>query len=59
MNADTLRATRTALGLTQSAFADAIGMHVNTIACMERGEKPITPRTVAAVEMLRRIMQPA
>ena len=51
-------ALRDALGFTQAQLADAIGMHVNTVACMERGEKPISPRTVAALEMLRRIMRP-
>jgi transcriptional regulator with XRE-family HTH domain len=52
-----LRDTRTALGFTQQQFADALGMHANTVACMERGEKPISPRTVAAVEMLARLMR--
>lgn len=53
-----LRALRESLGLTQSALADALGMHANTIACMERGEKPISSRTVAALEMLKRVMRP-
>lgn len=56
MRPDELRATRDRLGLTQSQIADALGMHVNTVACMERGEKPISPRTVASVEMLTRLM---
>jgi transcriptional regulator with XRE-family HTH domain len=53
-----LRDVRTSLAMTQQQLADAIGMHVNTVACMERGEKPISPRTVAALEMLRRVMRP-
>jgi transcriptional regulator with XRE-family HTH domain len=51
-----LRTFRESLGLTQSQLADALGMHVNTVACMERGEKPISGRTVAALEMLGRLM---
>lgn len=53
-----LRTVRDRLGMTQAQFADALGMHVNTVACMERGDKPISSRTVAAVEMLQRVMQP-
>jgi transcriptional regulator with XRE-family HTH domain len=52
------RALRESLGLTQSAVADALGMHANTVACMERGDKPISSRTVASLEMLRRVMRP-
>jgi len=52
-----LRALRESLGLTQSSLADALGMHANTVACMERSDKPISSRTVAALEMLRRVMQ--
>ena len=53
-----LRALRESLGLTQSAVADALGMHANTVACMERGDKPISSRTVASLEMLQRVMRP-
>jgi len=53
-----LRAFRESVGWSQSQLADALGMHVNTVACMERGTKPISPRTVAALEMLRRVMRP-
>ena len=55
MTADKLRALRERLGFTQSQLADALGMHANTVACMERGEKPISPRTVAALELLLRV----
>jgi DNA-binding transcriptional regulator YiaG len=53
-----LRALRELLALTQSALADALGMHANTVACMERGDKPISSRTVASLKMLRRVMRP-
>lgn len=53
-----LRAVRESHGWTQSQLADALGMHVNTVACMERGDKPISSRTVAALDMLARVMQP-
>ena len=53
-----LRALRESLGLTQSALADALGMHVNTVACMERGDKPISARTSASLELLVRVMRP-
>jgi transcriptional regulator with XRE-family HTH domain len=53
-----LHAIRAALGFTQAQLADALGMHANTVACMERGEKPISSRTVAALEMLQRITRP-
>lgn len=58
MTGDDLRAQRTEMGFTQAQIADALGMHVNTVACMERGEKPISRRTVAALEMLARVMRP-
>ena len=53
-----LRALRESFGLTQSALADALGMHANTVACMERGEKAISGRTVASLELLGRVMRP-
>lgn len=53
-----LRALRERLGMTQAQLADALGMHPNTVACMERDEKPISARTAAALEMLGRVMLP-
>jgi len=50
-----IRALRDRLGWTQSQLADALGMHANTVACMERGEKPISERTRAALDMLARM----
>jgi transcriptional regulator with XRE-family HTH domain len=44
-----LRATRVALGLTQRQLALVLGVHANTVACWERGDKPIgNPTMVAA-----------
>lgn len=48
-----LRRHRQRLGLTQRALAEALGMHPNTVARMERGTLPITRRTERAVEQLR------
>jgi DNA-binding transcriptional regulator YiaG len=38
-----------ALGLTQRQLALVLGVHANTVACWERGDKPIgNPTMVAA-----------
>ena len=58
MHGNDLRALRESLGLTQSALADALGMHANTVARMERDEKPISTRTAATCELLARVMTP-
>lgn len=47
-----LRELRLALGLTQAQMAEELGMHRNTVACMERGEKPISRRTERTVLLL-------
>lgn len=52
MNSDEFRAARARLGLTQSAFAERLGMAPNSVARMERGERPVTARTAAAVALL-------
>ena len=36
-----LRAIRRRLGWTQAQLARALGLHPNSLACMERGEAPI------------------
>jgi len=36
-----LRAARLALGITQRQLALVLGVHPNTVACWERGDKPI------------------
>ncbi|WBO21994.1 helix-turn-helix domain-containing protein [Sphingomonas abietis] len=48
-----LRARRKALRLTQTQFADALGLHRNSIGQMERGQAAIEPRTAAAVRALK------
>ncbi len=58
MSSAELRAIRERVGWTQSQLANALGMHPNTVACMERGDKPISARTVAALEMLTHVMRP-
>lgn len=41
MTGDDLKRERLALGVTQRQLALALGVHPNTIACWERGDKPI------------------
>lgn len=55
MTGAALRALRLTLGLTQCQLADALGMHPNTVARMERGEKPISKRTEATLRLLPRL----
>ena len=43
VNADALRRTRVALGLTQAEFAVLLGMDTTRVARMERGVRPIRP----------------
>lgn len=60
MTGDQLRGYRRAIGLTQKELAAAIGMSANQVARMERGERPITTRTIVAVRLLamaRRVME--
>jgi transcriptional regulator with XRE-family HTH domain len=52
MPAREFRAARERLGLTQSAFAEALGLHPNTVARMERGELPVSVRTAKMVALL-------
>jgi transcriptional regulator with XRE-family HTH domain len=47
-----LRQTRERLGLTQAALGEAIGLHPNTVARIERGELPLERVTRLAVEHL-------
>ena len=47
-----LRAVRLQLGLTQLELAAQLGMHANTVSCMERGEKLISRRTERTVMLL-------
>jgi len=47
-----LRRARERLGLTQSELAEAIGMRKNSIARMERRERPVMKHTELAVKFL-------
>jgi transcriptional regulator with XRE-family HTH domain len=41
MSPEALRSERLALGITQRQLALVLGVHPNTVACWERGDKPI------------------
>ena len=41
MTPDELRQMRRELGLSQTQLALIVGVHPNTVACWERGDKPI------------------
>jgi DNA-binding XRE family transcriptional regulator len=47
-----MQAARKKLGFSQRALGDAIGLHWNTIARMERDELPIMRQTELAVSYL-------
>jgi transcriptional regulator with XRE-family HTH domain len=47
-----LRKARERLNITQTELADAIGMQRNSIARMERGERPMLKHTELAVKYL-------
>ena len=47
-----LRQMRRRLRMTQSEFADALGMQRNSIALMERDERPVVKATELAVRYL-------
>jgi transcriptional regulator with XRE-family HTH domain len=53
MTGHELRHLREQLGLTQRELAELIGMHPNTVACMERDDKPISRRTEATLRLLQ------
>lgn len=50
---DDLRTIRTELGLTQSEFADRLGLHQSTISRFEKGDLPLDKRTLLAAQSLR------
>jgi transcriptional regulator with XRE-family HTH domain len=58
MTGTELRLLRTAIGLTQVQLADAIGMHPNTVARMERDELLITRRTETSLRLLHAASRP-
>ena len=47
-----LRKARERLNITQTELADAIGMQRNSVARMERGERPVLKHTELAVKYL-------
>jgi transcriptional regulator with XRE-family HTH domain len=47
-----IRDIRRQLGLTQTEFADRLGLHQSTISRFERGDLPIDKRTVLAAQAL-------
>jgi transcriptional regulator with XRE-family HTH domain len=52
MTGSKLRRARERLGLTQAELAEAIGMRKNSIARMERGERPVMRHTELSVKYL-------
>lgn len=55
MQADDLKALRRNLGMTQAELAAELGLSMNFVSMMERGEKPIERRTELAVRYLAMI----
>ena len=47
-----IRKARKRLGMTQQQLAAALGMKTNSIARMERGERPVMPVTELAIKYL-------
>lgn len=54
MTPQELRAIRERLGLTQTQFADALGIAKNSVWRMENGRQIITERTAKQVRALER-----
>lgn len=53
MNGDDLKRERLALGVTQRQLALALGIHPNTVACWERGDKPIGNPTMVRLALVQ------
>jgi DNA-binding XRE family transcriptional regulator len=53
MTGKEMQKTRKYLGLTQRELGDALGLHWNSIARMERDELPIVKQTELALAYLR------
>ena len=49
-----LKRLRKRLGLSQRGLADLMGLHWNSVARMERGERPITESTAKHADLLER-----
>jgi transcriptional regulator with XRE-family HTH domain len=54
MTAAEFKTARMRLGLSQDAFADALGCHRRHVQRMEKGERPITPDRACATESMMR-----
>ena len=52
MTGKDIRRARKTLGISQRALGEALGLHWNTIARMERDELPIVKQTELAVKYL-------
>lgn len=52
MSGADFRHARALLGLTQRALAEALGLHWNTVARIERGEIRVTRHVAAALRLL-------
>ncbi len=52
MTGKELRRARLRLKLTQAQLGEALGLHENTIARIERGELPVVKQTELAVKYL-------
>jgi DNA-binding transcriptional regulator YiaG len=52
MQPDELKAIRVQLGLNQGKLAATLGLTGQYVGMMERGQKPIEPRTALAVRYL-------
>jgi transcriptional regulator with XRE-family HTH domain len=52
-----LRAHRVSLGLTQEAFAKALGVSPNWISLMEKGHKPVEARTIWMARILANLFE--
>lgn len=52
------RAARQAANLTQRKLAARLGVHWNTVARRERGERPIPPEAAAAIQWVTRHSDP-
>lgn len=52
MDKEVFKSARKSLGMTQSEFGEKISLTREMVGLIERGEKPITPSTVAKVKLL-------
>ena len=58
MTGEQLRQARHRLNMTQTELAEAIGMRKNSIALMERGERPVVKGTELSVKYLLLMSKP-